>query len=83
MSMGLTFRRIYLFPHSSLRTAEPRGGGPMVTASALTRSSIRWSHKGVVLLLLFLLSIDLNVAHRVLASAGETTSAFTLSKDVL
>lgn len=36
-----------------------------------------------LLLLLFLLSIDLNVAHGASASAGERASAFSVSKDVL
>lgn len=36
-----------------------------------------------MLLLLFLLSIDLNVGHRVLASAGETASELSVSKDAL
>lgn len=46
----------------------------MVTAVALPRSSIQQSHRGVVLLLLFLLSIDLNVALHVSASIGEKMS---------
>lgn len=43
----------------------------MVTAVALPRSSIQQSHRGVVLLLLFLLSIDLNVALHVRPPLGK------------
>lgn len=43
----------------------------IVTAAALPCSMIQQSHKGVVLLLLFLLSIDLNVALHVWLPLGK------------
>lgn len=46
----------------------------MLTAVVLPCSSIQQSHRGVVLLLLFLLCIDLNVALHVSASIGEKMS---------
>lgn len=57
----------------------------MLTAVALPRSSIPQSHRGVVLLLLFLLSIDLNGALHVRPPSGKRRAkrAFSKSKDVL
>lgn len=57
----------------------------IATAAPLPRSSIQQSHKGVVLLLLFLLSIDLNVPLHVGPSLGKrwVNRAFSKSKDVL
>lgn len=54
-------------------------------AVALPCSSIQQSHKGVVLLLLFLLSIDLNAALHVWPPLGKkwVKRAFSNSKDVL
>lgn len=57
----------------------------IVTTAALPYSSIRQSHRGVVLLLLFLLSIDLNVALHVWLPLGKrwVKGAFSKSKACL
>lgn len=56
-----------------------------VTAAALPCSLIQQSHKGVVLLLLFLLGIDLNVALHVWLPLGKrrVKRAFSKSKYLL
>lgn len=93
MAVGLTLRCIYLFPHmltadpsrTVLRGSEGGGGGGtgQVSDSGVGWRSLAAQPDEVAWVLLFLLSIDLSVAHGVGASAGGTASAFSVSEDVL
>lgn len=69
-----------------LRGSEGGGGGggtEQVSDSGVGWRSLAAQPDEVAWVLLFLLSIDLSVAHGVGASAGGTASAFSVSEDVL